>query len=95
MGGVADDGLVQVADLDGQRAVGTGDGPEVADMAVAADPDGRTGGDRVAVGGFEPLIKAVGASADVGVGGGRHFQVAPGGQALRSVVWIGDGGACH
>ena len=36
---ITDDGLVQVADLNRDLAVGIGDRAEIADMAVTADPE--------------------------------------------------------
>ena len=42
MGGIADHRLVQVADLHVHPAIGVGDGAEVAQVAIAADPHGRT-----------------------------------------------------
>jgi hypothetical protein len=49
VGGVADDGLVEVADFGFDFALG------VADVAVAADPDGRPFWELVAGAGVEPL----------------------------------------
>jgi hypothetical protein len=46
VGGIADDRLVEVADFDFDAAIGAGYGAEIADVAVAADPDGGLG-DRV------------------------------------------------
>jgi hypothetical protein len=71
--GVADDGLVEVADFDFDFAVGAGDGAEVADVAVAADPDGRALRKGVVVGSLEPLVELQCVAADVGVGAASHF----------------------
>ena len=88
MGGVADHRLVQVAYLHGQRAPGAGDGAEIADMAVAADPHRRAlrqGGVRVA----QPFVKLRGAAAHVGVGRGGHLAVALGRQQLGALLRVG------
>ena len=76
MGGITDDSLVEVSDLDFDFAIGVSNGSEVADVAVAADPDGRTLGKLVAGPGFEPLVELEGVAADVGVCGARHLQLA-------------------
>ena len=90
--GVADDGLVEVADLDGERAIGAGDGAEIADMAIAANPDGRPIGDGDAVRRIEPFIEADCAAADIGVSGRGHFQVARFGEPLDAVLGHWDFG---
>ena len=75
--GIADDSLIEVADLDFYMAIGIGDRAEVADVAVAADPDGWAFGERVLRDGVEPLVELEGIAANVGVGGARHLA-APG-----------------
>ena len=76
MRGVADDGLVEVADLDFDLAVGVGYRAEVADVAVAADPDGRALRELVAGAGLEPFVELEGVAADVGVGRTCHLEPA-------------------
>ena len=56
MGGIADHGLIEVADFDLETAVGVGDRSKIADMTIPADPDLGALGDR---GGalFKPFVK--------------------------------------
>ena len=75
MGRVADHSLVEIADLNGQGAVGAGDRTKIADVAVAADPDRRTVGQRDAIPGAEPLVELRRAAPDIGVGRGSHLAV--------------------
>lgn len=75
MRGIADDGLVEVTDLDVDLALGIGHRAQVADVAVAADPDGRTFGQAAGLGFIEPVVEAQGAAAHVGVGRAGHFEV--------------------
>ena len=59
MGGFADHGLIEVADLDFETAVGVGNRTQIADMTIPADPDLGALGDR---GGalFKPFVKLIG-----------------------------------
>ncbi len=88
VGRVADDGLVEVADLDFDLAVGVGDGAEVADVAVPADPDGWTLGKLCGRVCFEPLVELKRASTYVGVGGASHLQAASFFQNSETVCWF-------
>jgi hypothetical protein len=74
--GVADDGLVEVADLDFDLAVGVGYGAEVPDVAVATDPDGRALRQLVTGAGPQPFVELQGVAADVGVSRPRHLEPA-------------------
>jgi len=38
MGGIADDRLIEIADLDRDAAFGVGQGAEIAEVAIAANP---------------------------------------------------------
>ena len=83
--------LVEIADLDREGAGGAGDGTEIADVTVAADPDGRSVGDRS---GVEPFVEAGGATADEGMGRRGHLAAALGGEGSGAVerlggVWVG------
>jgi len=42
VGWITDDGLIEVANLDFHMFRGVGDGAEIAEVAVAANPDGRS-----------------------------------------------------
>ena len=78
VGRIADHRLVEVAHQEFDLAVGVGDRPDVAQMAVAADPDRRPGGqagDRL---GIEPLVELERAAADEGVCRTRHLQLTGG-----------------
>jgi hypothetical protein len=54
---VADDGLVKVTNLDVDLALGIGHRTRVADVAVAADPDGRAFGQAANLGLVEPVVE--------------------------------------
>jgi hypothetical protein len=71
---IADHGLVEVADLDGDLALRIGDRPQVADMAIAANPDRRTVGNEMSVRLLEPLVEIFGGAAHIGMGRARHLQ---------------------
>ncbi len=74
MRGVADDGLVEVADLDRHAPLAVGEGAEVAEVAIAADPHRRpvrqVGGPRL-----QPFVELDRAAAHIGVGRPRHLEV--------------------
>jgi hypothetical protein len=74
--GVADDGLIEVANLDLDAAVGAGYRAEIADVTVPADPDERALGDGALAGVGEPLVKLNRIAADVGVNAARHLLAA-------------------
>ena len=81
--GIADHGLVQIADLDIDLAFRVGEGPEVAGMAIAADPHGRPVGD-VAVELAQPFVMLDRIAPNEGMRRFRHFQHAPGFEDLVS-----------
>jgi hypothetical protein len=71
---VADYGLIEVADLNGNMTIDRSDRAKIACAAIAADPYGwsfRQGSPLLR---FEPLVKLDGASAHIGMGGSRHLQ---------------------
>ena len=74
---VADHGLIEIADLDGDRALGTRDRPDVAGVAVAADPDRWAGGHRLASAPLEPVVEVLRVAPHVGVRGASHLQLPP------------------
>src|SRR5450755_2898247 len=57
MRGVADDSLVEIADLDRDATVQCSDRPQIARVTVSADPDRRPFRQRSAFLLFEPLVK--------------------------------------
>ena len=63
MGRVADDGLVQIPDLDGDAAIRCGNRSQITSMAVPADPNGRPFRQRSALLCLKPFVKFDGASA--------------------------------
>ena len=71
---VPDDGLVEVAHLDGDVSFGIGERTQVAKVAVSADPDRRALGQGAAWQAVEPLVELEGIAADVGMGGPGHLQ---------------------
>ena len=84
MGGIADDGLVEVADLDRDPALGVGQRAEIAKVAVPADPHRRTLGD-LALARLQPLVELDRAAAHIGMRRPRHLQVARQCQLRRSL----------
>ena len=74
MRGIADDRLIEIADLDRNAAVGCGDGPEITGVTITANPDGRSFRQRSPLLSFEPFVKLDRASPDIGVGRTGHLQ---------------------
>src|SRR5665213_2227253 len=74
MGGIADHGLVEIANLNGDASVDAGDGAEIAGMTVAADPHRRTLRQRAALLHLKPFIELDGAAAHIGMRRARHLQ---------------------
>jgi hypothetical protein len=74
MGGVADHGLIKIADFDFESAVGVGKRAKIANMTVPADPNLGPLRDR---GGalFKPLVKLSRRAAHIVQRGPRHFLV--------------------
>ena len=95
VGRIADDGLVEVADLDRDGALGTGDRTDVARVAVATDPDRRPGGHRLAGATLEPVVEVLGVAAHVGMCGSRHLQLPPGLEGRRSLGGRGERDILH
>ncbi len=83
---IADHCLVEVANLDFRPALGVGQWPEIARMAVAADPH------RGALRHFEarrivePFVEFLCRAANEGMGRSGHFQVAALGQRGRAFI---------
>jgi hypothetical protein len=88
VGRVADDGLIEVANLYGYLAVRVCDRAEIADMTIAADPDRRSLGNGAAICAVQPLIELGCTASDKGVRRSRHFQVSGLEQDGRPVVRI-------
>jgi hypothetical protein len=79
MGWIANDGLIKIADLNSDSAPGVRQRAQVADMAVAADPDRRPFRDLT--GAFlQPFVEFDRRAAHIGMGGPRHLQIAFGDQ---------------
>jgi hypothetical protein len=74
--GIADHCLVEIPDLDQNPAFRIGKGTEIADMTVAANPDGRTVRQFAAAAAVEPLVKLGGVATHIGVGRTRHLKIA-------------------
>ena len=72
---VADDGLVQVANLDSDLAVRACDRAEIADMAVAADPDRRPLRKGATSRAAQPLVELGCAASDKGMRRSGHLKV--------------------
>ncbi len=74
---VADDGLVEVPDLD-DMTLGVRKRPEVAEMTITADPHRRPGRQAPLAARLQPIIEVARAAANEGMGRARHLHVAPG-----------------
>jgi len=90
VGRVADHRLVKVTDVHIDAALGIPGGPQVASVAVAADPDRRAMGQAPAGVALQPLVELHGAAAHIGVGRTRHLQVSQ----LDQVGHAGGGARC-
>ena len=71
---IANDGLIEVSDLDGHSTVCGGHRAEIANVAIAANPDRGTFRKRAALLLFQPLVKFCSASPHIGVGRLGHFK---------------------
>ncbi len=71
---IADDGLVEVANLDLDPAFRVGDWAEVADVTVSADPHRRPLRKLCTSAGLKPLVELERTAANVRVGGARHLR---------------------
>ena len=71
---IADDALVQVADLHRHTAALVGQGSEVAQVAIAANPDRGTLG-HIRRGVLQPFVKLGRAAAHVGMRGAGHLEL--------------------
>jgi hypothetical protein len=74
--GVADDGLIQVSDLNIHSSCEVGNRSEIAQVAIAANPDGGSLGQGSARSCREPLIELDGVAAHIGMGRTRHLGIA-------------------
>ena len=86
MRGIADHGVVEIADLDVDAALYVGDRTQVADVAVAANPDLGADGE-LDPGRPEPFIEFAGRAADIAMRGTRHFGMALLCQDFRTRLW--------
>jgi len=75
---VADDGLIEVPDLDRDMTLGVRKRPEVAEMSITADPHRRPGRQAPLAARLQPIIEVARAAANEGMGRACHLHVAPG-----------------
>ena len=73
---VADHCLVEVADLDLDMAYGIGHGPEVAEVAITADPDRRALGQGGLLVAGQPLVELGRVATHISMGRARHLEAA-------------------
>src|ERR1700730_2430428 len=74
MGRVSDDGLIEIAYLDVDIPVDVGQRSEIAQMAIAANPQHQARRELTASL-FEPLVEFLCASSHIGVRVARHLQI--------------------
>jgi hypothetical protein len=74
---ITDHGLIDVTDLHVDPPVRRRKGTQVAGMAIAADPDGRSFRDGPLAALLQPFVELKRAPADIGVRGARHLQRPP------------------
>jgi hypothetical protein len=67
MRGIADNGLIKIADLDVDVAFGIRKRAEITDVAVATNPDWRTLRKAPAAVAVQPIVEFDGIAADIGV----------------------------
>src|ERR1700676_1792405 len=92
---IADDGLVKVPDLDIHASIGTGNRAEITDVAIPANPDRGSFGQRSALLLLKPLVEFDRAAADIGVCGARHFEGLSETQDRNAVVGAHGLLGCH
>jgi hypothetical protein len=73
---VADDGLIEVANLYGYLAVRVCDRAEIADMTIAANPDRWSLRNLAAVNRIDSFIELARVAAHTSMGRPRHLEVA-------------------
>ena len=88
MRGIADDGLIEIANLHRDAPFGIGERTKIANVAIATDPNWRSFGDFTSAR-FEPFIKLDRAAANVSVRRARHLKVAGVRQNIGSIAWSG------
>ena len=77
MSWIAQNSLIEIADLNLNVSFGACDGTEVPNMAVPADPDARAFRDHTRrPRGVKPFIKLSGIASHVSVGRSGHLQTA-------------------
>src|SRR6185312_10569237 len=69
MRGISDHGLIKISDLHPNVALRIGQGTKIANVTVAANPDGWTIRELAAATAVEPFVKLDGASAHIGMRG--------------------------
>jgi hypothetical protein len=71
---VADYGLIQVSNLDGDMSIGAANRSQIAGVTVTAYPERRPFRQSAQLLSFQPIIKLDGATADVGMGRAGHLE---------------------
>ena len=75
MRGIADDSLIQITDLNVNRALGVRNRAQIADMTVSADPHCRARRHRLATALAQPLVELQRIAAHIGMGRACHLQL--------------------
>jgi hypothetical protein len=84
---ISDNSLVKVPNLDGDTPVYAGNGTEVTDVTIAADPDRRPFGQRAAFLLLQPLEEFDRTTADISLGGSSRLEGLLEPQDRNAVVW--------
>src|SRR5271170_245041 len=90
MRGITDYCLIEIPDLYQDTALHIGEWPKIANVAIAANPQGWTFRQSAVVAILQPFIKPDGTSAHIGVRRPRHLEIPRLRQNLLAVI-----GLCH
>jgi hypothetical protein len=75
VGRVADDRLIEVANLNLDVSRRTSERPQITDVAIAANPDRRPVGQRSTLRPFQPFVEFLGIPTNVSMGRLRHLEI--------------------
>ena len=85
MGRIADDGLIEIPDLDGDTTIHRGDWSQITGVAVSTNPHRRPLRQRSALLCLKPFIKFDGTAPDVSVSGASHLESLPKAKRLCAI----------
>ena len=83
---IANDGLIQIPDLNVDRTVHRGNRTKIADVTISADPDGRSCGQRATLLLLKPFVELYRAAAHICMCGAGHLEGLSKAQGRNTIV---------